>query len=77
LRSYNCFYVSSTIDYKDIQVLEELQFVDLDENIEGCCIRRKEHPDVDRNALTVVEAAGADDDDDELISRVLGTRREH
>jgi hypothetical protein len=58
-------------------VLEELQFVDLHENIEGCCIRRKEHLDVDRNALTVVEAAGADDDDDELISRVLGTRHEH
>lgn len=48
-----------------------MQFVDLDENIEDYCIRGKEHLDVDQNALTVVEAAGATNDDDELISRVL------
>ena len=71
MRSFHHYRTGDFANHKAIQALEKLQFVNLDENIEDYFIRGKEHLDVDQNALTVVEAAGATNDDDELISRVL------
>ncbi|CAN9170273.1 unnamed protein product [Alternaria sp. RS040] len=62
---------SDIVDYKAIQAPKVLRFVDLDKSIWDHCVTVKDHLDVNQSALTVIEDAGAAEDDDKvLISRL-------